>query len=76
MKFRTTSMETLAQVIAVPGDKKTDLGVMTDAEIGNIRRRNETERRGFVFVGERDGSDVYIDLKTEKSTLHPYENAA
>jgi hypothetical protein len=80
MKMRTIDPDLLARVVATP--EKTDLSgvaAITDEEALRIMERNGNERRGFVFVGQRDGSDTYVDLKKERigsQYENQYENAA
>jgi hypothetical protein len=55
----------IADVVA-PTGPSTDVGALTESEILKIHSVNDFERRGFVFRGNHDGSDVYVDMATEK----------
>jgi len=76
MKLRTLSPELLAQVVATPENSPSaDVGTIADAEIAKLHERNAVERRGFLFVGERDGSDIYINLTQESGSPTQYQYA-
>jgi len=74
MKLRTQNPEQIAAVVATPSDKPlTGVEAITDAEVAKIHERNDIERRGFVFVGSKDGGDLYIDMSKENAAPAPYQ---
>lgn len=74
MKTITINPDTLEQVVAKPKDgSPTHVEALIDAKYEERLRREGIERQGLVFVGNRDGSDLYLDIKEERPSPQPYE---